>query len=71
MQTISYLPHFISLVVVCGYGKRTLGGRRPINQLIQSLGGDKIAFMVRTGWFDAIYILSGVCRHLDGGQYFI
>lgn len=67
VQTISYLPHFISLVVVCGMVKELLAAGGPINQLIQSLGGDKIAFMSEPGWFDAIYILSGVWQALGWG----
>lgn len=68
VQTISYLPHFISLVVVCGMVKELLAAGGPINQLIQSLGGDKIAFMSEPGWFDAIYILSGVWQALGWGD---
>ena len=39
VQTISYLPHFISLVVLCGMVKELLASNGPINQLISSLGG--------------------------------
>lgn len=67
VQTISYLPHFISLVVLCGMVKELLASNGPINQLIASLGGEKIAFMAEPGWFDAIYILSGVWQALGWG----
>lgn len=67
VQTISYLPHFISLVVLCGMVKELLASNGPINQLIASLGGKKIAFMAEPGWFDAIYILSGVWQALGWG----
>ena len=67
MQTISYLPHFISLVVLCGMVKELLASNGPINQLITSLGGEKIAFMSEAGWFDAVYILSGVWQALGWG----
>ena len=67
VQTVSYLPHFISLVVLCGMVKELLASNGPINQLIASLGGDKIAFMSEPGWFDAIYILSGVWQALGWG----
>ncbi len=67
VQTVSYLPHFISLVVVCGMVKELLSNSGPINQLIASFGGEKIAFMSEVAWFDAIYILSGVWQALGWG----
>jgi ABC transporter, permease protein len=67
VQTVSYLPHFISLVVVCGMVKELLSNSGPINQLIASFGGEKIAFMSEAAWFDAIYILSGVWQALGWG----
>ena len=66
VQTVSYLPHFISLVVLCGMVKELLASNGPINQLIASLGGDKIAFMSEPGWFDAIYEAAS----MDGANKF-
>lgn len=68
VQTISYLPHFISLVVVCGMVKELLATNGPINRVITSLGGTAIPFMSEPGWFDAIYILSGVWQALGWGS---
>ena len=67
VQTISYLPHFISLVVVCGMVKELLAAEGPINKLIQMFGADKIAFMSEPGWFDFVYIVSGVWQALGWG----
>lgn len=67
VQTISYLPHFISLVVVCGMVKELLSSTGPINTLIAALGGDKIAFMSEPGWFDFVYIASGIWQALGWG----
>lgn len=67
VQTLSYLPHFISLVVVCGMVKEILATNGPINSLIAALGGDKIAFMSEPGWFDFVYIASGVWQALGWG----
>lgn len=67
VQTISYLPHFISLVVVCGMVKELLASNGPINALIQTLGLDKIAFLSEPTWFDGIYIVSGVWQALGWG----
>lgn len=67
VQTISYLPHFISLVVVCGMIKELLALNGPINQLIASIGGEKISFLSEPSWFDFIYIASGVWQALGWG----
>lgn len=67
VQTISYLPHFISLVVVCGMVKELLATNGPINSLIASLGFDKIAFMSEPAWFDTVYIGSGIWQALGWG----
>lgn len=67
VQTISYLPHFISLVVVCGMVKELLATNGPINALIAALGFDKITFMSEPGWFDAVFIGSGIWQALGWG----
>lgn len=67
IQTISYLPHFVSLVVLCGMIKELTSASGPINSLISALGGEKIAFMTDPNWFDTIYVLSGVWQALGWG----
>lgn len=67
VQTISYLPHFISLVVVCGMVKEVLSLSGPINSLLANLGLDKISFLSEAKWFDLIYITSGVWQALGWG----
>lgn len=67
VQTISYLPHFISLVVVGGMIKELLANTGPVNQFIRAMGGTPIAFLSEASWFDAIYILSGVWQALGWG----
>ncbi|WP_077609962.1 ABC transporter permease [Clostridium sp. Marseille-P2415] len=67
VQTVSYLPHFISLIVVCGMVKEVLSLSGPVNSLLASMGMDKIAFMSEPKYFDVIYILSGVWQALGWG----
>lgn len=67
VQTVSYLPHFISLVVVCGMVKEVVSLNGPINGLLASLGMDKINFLSEPKWFDTIYITSGVWQALGWG----
>lgn len=67
VQTVSYLPHFISLVVVCGMVKEVLALNGPINSLLSALGLEKIGFMSEPGWFDTVYITSGIWQALGWG----
>ncbi|UKS28323.1 ABC transporter permease subunit [Paenibacillus sp. HWE-109] len=69
VQTVSYLPHFISNVVVVGMIVTFLspsGGL--INEMIQSLGYKPINFMMEPGLFRAIYVTSGVWQSFGWGS---
>jgi len=67
VQTVSYLPHFISVVIVCGMIKELLSTSGPINALIVQLGGDKIPFISLAEWFRTIFVVSGVWQSLGWG----
>lgn len=69
VQTVSYLPHFISNVVVVGMIVTFLspsGGL--INDIIQSLGFQPINFMMEPGLFRTIYVTSGVWQSFGWGS---
>ncbi|MCR5674902.1 MAG: ABC transporter permease subunit [Lachnospiraceae bacterium] len=60
VQVATYLPYFISTVVVCGMINNFLspsGGI--INQLLNRLGVQSINFMNLPEWFRRIYVISG------------
>lgn len=60
-QTVSYLPHFISTVVIVGIVVNFLSPSTGIvNHVITALGGERISFMVDPKWFRTIYIGSGI-----------
>lgn len=65
VQTVSYLPHFLSTVIVCGM-IRTLvsvdGGL--VNGLIVALGGESIPFLGLPEWFRTIYTASEVWQSI-------
>jgi len=68
VQTVSYLPHFLSVVVVCGLINNLLspdGGG--INQLIELLGGEPIYFMIKKEWFRPIWLISELWASLGWG----
>lgn len=61
-QTISYLPHFISLVVVAGMILVFLEPTGVVNRLLLHLGiiDNPIIFMMEPEWYRTIYVASGV-----------
>lgn len=65
IQTISYMPHFISTVVIAGMLLVFLSPRSGIiNILINLLGGEKINFMGMAHWFRPLYIISEIWQHM-------
>lgn len=59
-QVITYLPYFISTVVVVGMMTNFLSpSTGVINQLIVRLGGKAVNFMSDPRWFRRLYVISG------------
>ena len=59
-QVITYLPYFISTVVVVGMMTNFLSPTTGIvNQLIVRMGGKPINFMSNPAWFRKLYVISG------------
>src|SRR5574344_246222 len=67
VQTVSYLPHFISMVIVAGMIRELVSSNGPINSLIRSLGGNTISFIALPEWFTPIFVISGVWQSLGWG----
>lgn len=67
VQTVSYLPHFISMVIIAGMIKEVVSLSGPINTLISSMGGEKVSFIQEAAWFPPIYIISGIWQALGWG----
>ena len=65
VQMVTYMPHFLSEVVVCSlvilFLDRNSG---PINNLIAFLGGERKGFMGIPEAFSSIYVLSGLWQGL-------
>lgn len=60
VQTSSYLPHFISMVVICGIITDFCSSDGLITSLIVALGGDKINYLADSRYFRTIFVTSGV-----------
>ncbi|MFC5404389.1 ABC transporter permease [Cohnella soli] len=65
VQTVSYLPHFISNVVAASMVIIFLspsGGM--FNRMLESIGLESVNFMIQPGWFRPIYVLSEIWQHV-------
>ncbi len=68
VQTVSYLPTFLSVVIVCSMTIDILSPNSGIiNQILKLLGQDPIYFMTDPKYFRAIYVISGLWSGLGSG----
>ncbi|EHB64642.1 putative aldouronate transport system permease protein [Paenibacillus lactis] len=68
VQSITYIPHFISVVVVVGMLVDFLSVDGLINQLIAYFGGKPISFMRLPEWFRTIYTSSAIWQGIGWGS---
>lgn len=68
VQSISYLPHFISTVVVCGMIANFLSSDGLINQIIEWLGLEPVKFLMLPEWFRTIFVASGIWQSVGWGS---
>lgn len=68
VQTVSYLPHFISMVIVAGMIKELLSTSGPINHLLLTMGHEVIEFIALPQWFTTIFVTSGIWQGLGWGS---
>lgn len=67
-QTLMYLPHFISWVVLCGIAVNFLSMTDGlINEMIAALGGTKINFLGSTQWFRTVIIVTNIWKEAGWG----
>lgn len=65
VQTVTYAPHFISIVVLVGMLNIFLSPRGGmINQIVQLFGNEPILFTGQEKYFRHIYVLSGVWQNM-------
>ncbi|WP_223871508.1 ABC transporter permease [Candidatus Dactylopiibacterium carminicum] len=63
VQTIVYLPHFISVVIVAGIVVAFLSPTTGVvNNALEFLGLDRIYFLTRPEWFRSIFIGSNIWK---------
>ncbi|MCU6709123.1 ABC transporter permease subunit [Paenibacillus sp. J5C_2022] len=68
VQTVTYAPHFISVVVMNGMLIAFLSPSTGIiNKFIEWLGFEAVSFMTEPVWFKSIFVLSGEWQNLGWG----
>lgn len=68
VQTISYLPHFISWIVIAYLIDALLAPDALVNQVISLLGGEQIFFMGEAAWFRPIIVITSVWKEVGWGS---
>lgn len=63
-QTILYLPHFFSWVIVGGIIITCFSFKGPVNQVIQSVGSEPVGFLTNTKSWLAIYLGAGIWKEM-------
>jgi putative aldouronate transport system permease protein len=64
VQTVSYLPHFISTVVICGMIINFTAKNGLVNQIIQMFGGQSIPFLSLPQYFRPTYITTNIWQSI-------
>jgi putative aldouronate transport system permease protein len=67
VQSVSYLPHFLSIVIVAGIVGQLLATDGTANQILRWLGQESIPFLQRPEWFRAVYVSSEVWQTVGWG----
>ncbi|MBB5114835.1 ABC transporter permease subunit [Micromonospora echinospora] len=67
VQSVSYLPHFLSIVIVAAMVLQLLSVDGTVNQMVSAVGGEPVPFMQQAGWFRTIYVSSEVWQTVGWG----
>ena len=69
VQTISYLPHFLSWMIVCGLAVAVLNPTSGlVNQVIKDLGRQPVFFLTRKEYFRSIIVFMNVWKGIGWGS---
>ena len=68
-QTLSYLPHFISWVILAGIFMEILSpSRGPINAILKALGMNTIFFLGDPAWFRPTLVITSIWKGIGWGS---
>lgn len=67
VQTITYMPHFVSLVVVCSLVKLFTADTGFIVQTMSLFGFEPVSLLSKSQYFVPIYVISGIWKEVGWG----
>jgi putative aldouronate transport system permease protein len=67
VQSVSYLPHFLSIVIVAGITMQMLATDGPVNHILGWFGHDPIRFIQEPDWFRTVYVGSEIWQTAGWG----
>lgn len=68
VQTVTYLPHFISTVIICGMLVDFTSMRGLFSYIIELFGGQAQNLLMKPDLFRPIYIISGIWQEVGWGS---
>jgi putative aldouronate transport system permease protein len=68
IQTISYLPHFVSTVVICGLIVNFSLSTGLFSDISVAFGGERVSFLQDPKYFRTIYVASGIWQGIGWGS---
>ena len=67
IQTLTYIPYFLSWVILGGIFMMLFAGNGPVNRLVVAAGGESIPFLSNGFWFIAVVIGTGIWQSAGYG----
>lgn len=68
VQTATYMPHFVSMVVICGMIREFTLDTGVINDLLSLVGFDRVTMLNVPELFVPIYVISGIWKEVGWGS---
>jgi putative aldouronate transport system permease protein len=67
MQTIVYLPHFLSWVIIISIWRQFFGGTGLVNEMLVTMGADPLNIMFNPDLFKPLVVLQGIWKEIGWG----
>lgn len=68
VQTISYLPYFVSTVVVCSLVIYLFAADGLVNDVMVDFGASRKTYLMDPGWFRPLYVISEIWQNAGWGS---
>ncbi|MFJ1749640.1 ABC transporter permease [Streptomyces sp. NPDC088116] len=67
VQSVSYLPHFLSVVIIAGITMQILATDGPVNHALRTFGQAPVPFLQEPEWFRTVYVGSEIWQTAGWG----